>query len=248
MKEENTRAPHDFGSSPYSPLIVGLVGFILGVGLTWFAFVRPYQKLYGQWAKIMEGERDAISKIKTLSQDELVKWIATLDEQNVRYAELMSILHKLELALAGPAWSYILICGLVVGGTVCALVWMSRDVNADAARTLENAVSVLPSLRRAIRTSEKGARARVGVSPAESLGQERAAALEPADRVGVIKSYRSDRGFGFITPEGGGDDVFFHKSAIVSGNVEKIQPGVRVIFRCETDEKGRQKAIMVELK
>jgi CspA family cold shock protein len=67
---------------------------------------------------------------------------------------------------------------------------------------------------------------------------------------GTIKSLR-DRGFGFITPEGGGprDDVFFHASALVGTAFDQVQIGQRVSFDLEPDprDSSRMRAADVRI-
>jgi CspA family cold shock protein len=65
---------------------------------------------------------------------------------------------------------------------------------------------------------------------------------------GTIKSLR-DRGFGFITPEGGNEDLFFHHSAVTNGGFEMMQEGEKVTFDTEPDprDSSRQRAVRVAL-
>ncbi|MDP6439210.1 MAG: cold shock domain-containing protein [Candidatus Brocadiia bacterium] len=63
----------------------------------------------------------------------------------------------------------------------------------------------------------------------------------PGPRVeveGRIKRYFADKGFGFIAPNGGGPDVFFHISNLVSGDEEDISAGARVRYRTEEGPEG----------
>ena len=56
---------------------------------------------------------------------------------------------------------------------------------------------------------------------------------------GTVKTL-TDRGFGFITPEGGGADVFFHRSSLAGGaDFDQLQQGDRVTFTAENDPKGK---------
>jgi len=55
---------------------------------------------------------------------------------------------------------------------------------------------------------------------------------------GVVARYDADRGFGFITPDAGGDDLFVHVS-VVSG-AEPLQPGERVRFAVRQSDRGPQ--------
>jgi cold shock protein len=65
---------------------------------------------------------------------------------------------------------------------------------------------------------------------------------------GTIKSLR-DRGFGFITPEGGSEDLFFHHSAVTDGGFEMMQEGQKVSFDKEPDprDSSRERAVRVAL-
>ena len=55
---------------------------------------------------------------------------------------------------------------------------------------------------------------------------------------GSIKTI-SERGFGFIRPENGREDVFFHRSALVDVSFEQLRQGDRVTFTAENDPRGR---------
>jgi len=54
---------------------------------------------------------------------------------------------------------------------------------------------------------------------------------------GVIKSL-TEKGFGFITPEGQDKDVFFHSTALVDVTFDQLQVGDTVTFEVEQSEKG----------
>ena len=47
---------------------------------------------------------------------------------------------------------------------------------------------------------------------------------------GTITIIRTDRGFGFITPDDGGQDVFFHSTAVAERGFEHLRAGQRVAF------------------
>jgi cold shock protein len=63
---------------------------------------------------------------------------------------------------------------------------------------------------------------------------------------GKIKMYREEKGFGFIKPDDGGDDIFFHVSALQEG--ADVRAGKAVRFETGVDRKtGKLKAISVDL-
>ena len=59
---------------------------------------------------------------------------------------------------------------------------------------------------------------------------------------GTVKWFNSDKGFGFIANDNGGDDVFVHFSAIVSdGGYKSLQEGQSVSFDVEADPKNSKR-------
>ncbi|HVL24099.1 MAG TPA: cold shock domain-containing protein [Thermomicrobiales bacterium] len=65
---------------------------------------------------------------------------------------------------------------------------------------------------------------------------------------GTIKRL-TDRGFGFIAPTSGGEDLFFHHSSVISGSFDQMQEGQQVSFDQEPDPRDarRQRAVRVSL-
>ncbi len=62
---------------------------------------------------------------------------------------------------------------------------------------------------------------------------------------GKIKVFNEDKGFGFIMPDDGGNDVFFHVSALREG--DEIVVGKAVTFEIGVDPKsGKSKAVSVD--
>jgi CspA family cold shock protein len=63
---------------------------------------------------------------------------------------------------------------------------------------------------------------------------------------GKIKLFNEDKGYGFIRPDDGGNDVFFHVSALREG--DEIALGAVVNFEMGVDQKsGKSKAVSVDL-
>lgn len=58
--------------------------------------------------------------------------------------------------------------------------------------------------------------------------------------IGNVKWFNDAKGFGFITPDGGGDDLFAHFSAIQSNGFKSLAEGQRVTFDVTTGPKGMQ--------
>jgi len=57
--------------------------------------------------------------------------------------------------------------------------------------------------------------------------------------IGTVKWFNDAKGFGFIEPEGGGDDVFAHFSAIQMDGFRTLKQGGRVSFELVQGPKGQ---------
>lgn len=62
------------------------------------------------------------------------------------------------------------------------------------------------------------------------------------DMHGTVKWFNNAKGFGFIAPEGGGEDVFVHFSAIQVDGFKSLDEGQRVKFEVVRGAKGLQAA------
>ena len=64
---------------------------------------------------------------------------------------------------------------------------------------------------------------------------------------GTIKWFSDQKGYGFITPEGGKQDIFVHFSALQGEGFKTLAEGQRVSFDVTSGPKGEQAANVVKL-
>jgi CspA family cold shock protein len=65
---------------------------------------------------------------------------------------------------------------------------------------------------------------------------------------GKVKFFNADKGFGFITPDGGAKDVFVHISALQASGIQSLREGQKISFDTEPDRTGKgPKAVNIEL-
>ncbi|MDX6661869.1 MAG: cold shock protein [Solirubrobacteraceae bacterium] len=62
---------------------------------------------------------------------------------------------------------------------------------------------------------------------------------------GTVKWFNDDKGFGFITPDDAGKDLFVHHSAIAADGFRSLAEGARVSYDAEAGDKG-PKAVNVQ--
>jgi cold shock protein len=57
---------------------------------------------------------------------------------------------------------------------------------------------------------------------------------------GTVKWFNDSKGFGFITPDGGGEDLFAHFSEIAMAGFKTLKEGQKVSFEIIDGKKGKQ--------
>ncbi|MDD2483608.1 MAG: cold-shock protein [Eubacteriales bacterium] len=65
---------------------------------------------------------------------------------------------------------------------------------------------------------------------------------------GTVKWFNESKGFGFISNDEGGDDVFVHFSGIISDRFKTLSEGQKVTFDIESDPKNSSKLRAVNVK
>ena len=60
--------------------------------------------------------------------------------------------------------------------------------------------------------------------------------------IGTVKFFNADKGYGFIQPEGGGNDAFVHISAVEQAGMRTLDRDQRASYELETDRRGKTSA------
>lgn len=65
---------------------------------------------------------------------------------------------------------------------------------------------------------------------------------------GTVKWFNAQKGFGFIQPTEGGNDVFVHISALERAGISTLAEGQKVSYEIVADNRGKSSAERLELK
>jgi CspA family cold shock protein len=57
---------------------------------------------------------------------------------------------------------------------------------------------------------------------------------------GTVKWFSDEKGYGFITPDEGGEDLFVHHSGIAGGGFKSLEEGAKVTYEVTRGKKGMQ--------
>ena len=64
--------------------------------------------------------------------------------------------------------------------------------------------------------------------------------------IGTVKFFNADKGYGFIAPEGGGQDAFVHISAVEKAGMRTLDKEQRVSYELEQDQRGKTSAVNLQ--
>jgi CspA family cold shock protein len=63
---------------------------------------------------------------------------------------------------------------------------------------------------------------------------------------GTVKFFNADKGYGFIAPDGGGNDAFVHISAVERAGLGTLDKDQRVSYELEQDQRGKVSAVNLQ--
>jgi cold shock protein len=85
-------------------------------------------------------------------------------------------------------------------------------------------------------------------SPQSATETGEATAEAPSgEQAGSVVTYFEAKGFGFLRPDDGGRDIFFHVSRLVEGLATDLRPGQRVLYELGMDRTGKMAASSIRI-
>lgn len=135
-------------------------------------------------------------------------------------------------------------------------------MNARQKRLFEESLKKNPNLKmptetqRAELTEDDLALLKQGVG--DKSGRPAASAAAPAagengeeignePQIATVMTYFEEKGFGFLRPDGGGKDIFFHISRLHQGQSTELVPGAKVAYELGMDRNGKIAASSVRI-
>jgi CspA family cold shock protein len=61
--------------------------------------------------------------------------------------------------------------------------------------------------------------------------------------IGTVKFFNAQKGYGFIQPEGGGNDAFVHITAVERAGMQTLNQDQKVSYDLEEDRRGKMSAV-----
>ena len=63
---------------------------------------------------------------------------------------------------------------------------------------------------------------------------------------GTVKFFNTEKGYGFIAPEDGGDDSFVHITAVQAAGMQTLEKEQRITYDVETGRNGKEAAVNLQ--
>ena len=89
---------------------------------------------------------------------------------------------------------------------------------------------------------DKTSRATTTESGGDSGGE-----VPAGEQAGSVVTYFEAKGFGFLRPDDGGRDIFFHVSRLAEGLATDLRPGTRVLYELGMDRTGKMAASSIRI-
>ena len=64
--------------------------------------------------------------------------------------------------------------------------------------------------------------------------------------IGTVKFFNETKGYGFIAPDGGGNDAFVHMTAVERAGMRTLRENQRVSYDLEQDKRGKMSAVNLQ--
>jgi CspA family cold shock protein len=64
--------------------------------------------------------------------------------------------------------------------------------------------------------------------------------------IGTVKFFNSSKGYGFISPEEGGNDSFVHISAVERAGMTTLEQSQRLSYEVQADQRGKTSAVNLQ--
>ncbi|MDD3030444.1 MAG: cold shock domain-containing protein [Alphaproteobacteria bacterium] len=82
----------------------------------------------------------------------------------------------------------------------------------------------------------------IGMSETPLVTSRPAATGPEVEMTGEVKWFKVDKGFGFVTPDDGGRDIFVHRTVVLRAGLQILESGQKVKMMVQTAAKGREAA------
>jgi CspA family cold shock protein len=90
---------------------------------------------------------------------------------------------------------------------------------------------------------DKSTRPSTGAGETSESGSE----APSGEQTGSVVTYFEAKGFGFLRPDDGGRDIFFHVSRLVEGLATDLRPGTKVMYELGMDRTGKMAASSIRI-